>query len=128
MGLRSRFGSSPIVKYDVTVGKHDDFPEYSLDQLKRRTEVQNATMELFKVLSGNYDLKPNDIDYNCALNIIDLAADHLAYDKGYAVYYPEYRTCIDSDTGKYTKTRYIQDYYNQYSFYYNEKGECIKDE
>lgn len=120
------FRGPAIVRYDVKVGKYDDFPEYSLDQLNRKAEIERKAMDLFKTLSGRYDLKPSDIDRNQVLNIINLAADYLAFDKGYAVYYPEYRKCADEETGGYTKTHCIQDYYNQFEFDYNEKGECIK--
>lgn len=108
---RDRVPRSPIVSYDVTVGKYDDFPEFNIEQLARRTEINDAALNLFKVLAEDRHLSSLAVDYDWILEIVDLAAEHLATDKGLAIYYPEYRKCKDA-YNKSSKVNYIQNYYN----------------
>lgn len=116
-----------IVKYDVTVGKYDDFPRYTDKQLARQQQIENACLEVFRVLAEDPDLGFVDINMELIYDFVDIAADYLCDEKGLSVYFPETRNCIDSETGKATKYRCIQNYYNQWEYRYNEKGEVIGD-
>lgn len=117
-----------IVKYDVTVGKYDDFLQLTDEQQNQKARVQKAALELFNSLTVNRDIEMKDVNLEVLFNIIDLAADNLTCN-GFATYYPEYRPTysVDEETNKITRTkvRCIQNYYNQYDFDYNEKGEVI---
>lgn len=117
-----------IVKYDVIVGKYDDFPQFTDEQKNQKSRVEKAALELFNSLTVNRDIGLKDINLEVLSNIIDLAADNLACN-GFATYYPEYRpTYSAGEEGSKrtrTKVRCIQNYYNQYDFDYNEKGEVL---